>query len=125
MFFPILDVSETVTVLLDVSDRADSCVIVFAGRTVLEQNDRNGGPTLGQNVTISSGEFVARSGPGTCPTIGRNNVILAIHSVPLAIAVAAGICDNGIYAPVMTGEWAAAAGRRHQGAEVGRDAASS
>ncbi|MBG6214312.1 serine acetyltransferase [Cryobacterium sp. CAN_C3] len=67
-------VPETVTVVIDVSDRADSCLIVIAGKVVLEQNGRDRAPTLGDNVTISSGAFTGPSTPGNCPTIGENNV---------------------------------------------------
>jgi len=98
------------TLLIDVSDRADACLIVIdGGRIILEQKARDRPPVLGAGVTIHSGSFRGISGPGHCPTIGRNSVVLKVE---LADDLAE---DPGkVHGPVMTEEWAAAVERRHQ-----------
>ena len=78
----------TATLLIDVSDRADSCIIVIGDRTILEQHERDSQPTLGAGVTIHSGSFRGISGPGSCPTFGRNSVVLEVLDVDRADALA-------------------------------------
>ncbi|SDN99667.1 hypothetical protein SAMN05216368_1091 [Cryobacterium flavum] len=64
---------------------------------------------LGAGVTIRSGTFRGISGPGHCPTLGRNSVIL---EVVLADDLAEE--PGQVHRPVMTEEWAVAVERRHQ-----------
>lgn len=104
----------TATLLIDVSDRADFCLVAIGSRIILEQNERNSAPTLGVGVTIHSGSFRGISGPGSCPTFGRNSVVLEVRDVDRADALAEGLVGTDSQKPLMTEEWAAAVDHRHQ-----------
>lgn len=98
------------TILLDVSGRADSCIIVVeGGRIILEQLERDSPPVFGAGVTIRSGSFRGISGAGHCPTFGRNSVILQVE-----LADDRAEETGQVHRPVMSEEWAAAVERRHQ-----------
>jgi hypothetical protein len=58
---------QLVDVLIDVSDRADSCVITVAGRIIIEQLGHGHEPSLGHDVSLVKGGFRATSGPGPLP----------------------------------------------------------
>lgn len=105
-------VSSPTTLLIDVSDRADSCIIVIGGRTIIEQHERDSQPTLSVGVTIHSGSFRGISGPGSCPTFGRNSVVLEVRDVELADDLAEE--PGQVHRPEMNEEWAAAVERRHE-----------
>ena len=107
-------VSPTFTLLIDVSDRADSCIVVIGDRTILEQHERNSPPVLSAGVTIHSGSFCGISGPGSCPTFGRNSVVLEVRDVDRADARAEGLVGTDSQKPLMSEEWAAAVALRHQ-----------
>ena len=104
----------TVTLLVNISSRPDSCLIVIGNRTILEQREPDSLPVFGAGVTIHSGSFRGISGPGSCPTFGRNSVILEVRDVELADALAEGLGGADSQKPLMSEEWAAAVDHRHQ-----------
>ncbi|TFD04119.1 hypothetical protein [Cryobacterium sp. TMT1-66-1] len=101
------------TLLIDVSGRADACLIVIdGGHIILEQMARDRPPVLGAGVTVHSGSFRGTSGPGSCPTFGRNSVVLEVRDVELADDLAEE--PGQILRPEMNEEWAAAVECRHE-----------
>lgn len=104
---------QLVDILIDVSDRADACVITVGGRIIVEQLEHDQQPALGQGVSLVKGGFWATSGPGRCPSIGRNNAVLLVHGVDRAVARAAGYAGDGVFKPTMTNFWVTTAERRH------------
>ena len=104
---------QLVDILIDVSDRADACVITVADRVIIEQLGHGHEPALGQNVSLVKGGFQATSGPGHCPTIGKNNAVLLVSGVDRAVARAAGYEGTEVFKPTMTEFWVTTAERRH------------
>ena len=105
--------TQLVDILIDVSDRADACVITVGDRVIIEQLGHGQEPTLGHDVSLVKGGFRATSGPGHCPTIGRNNALLLVRGVDLAVARAASYAGDGVFKPTMTDFWVMTAERRH------------
>ncbi|MBG6214299.1 hypothetical protein RCH23_002121 [Cryobacterium sp. CAN_C3] len=110
--------AQLVDILIDVSDRADACIVTIADRVIIEQLRRGHEPTLGHGVSLVKGVFRATSGPGHCPTIGRNNAVLLVRGVDHAVALAAGYDGDGVFKPTMTDFWVAAVEHRHAGARL-------
>ena len=106
-------IPQLVDILIDVSDRADACVITVADRVIIEQLGHGQEPTLGHDVSLVKGGFRATSGPGHCPTIGRNNAVLLVRGVDRAVARAAGYAGTEVFKPTMTEFWVTTAERRH------------
>ena len=104
---------ELVDILIDISNRADACVITVADRVIIEQPGHGQEPTLGHDVSLVKGGFRATSGPGHCPTIGRNNAVLLVRGVDRAVARAAGYAGTEVFKPTMTEFWVTTAERRH------------
>lgn len=104
---------QLVDILIDVSNRADACVITVADRVIIEQLGHGQEPTLGHDVSLVKGGFRATSGPGDCPTIGRNNAVLLVRGVDRVVARAAGYAGDGVFKPTMTDFWVTTAERRH------------
>ncbi|MDY7540856.1 hypothetical protein QN345_03495 [Cryobacterium sp. 10I1] len=107
-----------VDILIDVSDRADACVVTIADRVILEQLEPDREPLLGLGVSLVKGGFQDTSGPGRCPTIGRNNAVLLVRGVDRAVALAEGYDGCGVFKSTMTDFWVAAAARRHANAPL-------
>ncbi|MEC5148799.1 hypothetical protein [Cryobacterium sp. GrIS_2_6] len=108
-----------VDILIDVSGRADACVITVAGRIILEKLGRDEEPVLGEDVYLVKGSFQAISGPGRCPTIGMNDAVLLVRGVDPAVALAAGYEGGSVFRPSMSEFWVAVAGRRHTDKSLG------
>ncbi|TFC26409.1 hypothetical protein E3O53_08005 [Cryobacterium sp. TMT2-18-3] len=110
-------IPQLVDILIDISDRADACVITVADRVIIEQLEHGHEPSLGRDVSLVKGGFRATSGSGHCPTIGRNNAVLLVRGVDQADARAAGYAGAEVFKPSMTEFWVTTAERRHaQGA---------
>jgi hypothetical protein len=98
--------SETTTVLFDLSDRPDSCLIHALGRILVEVV--NGEQRLSAGVTLHDKHMFRDSVPvGTCQVIGRNRVVIEIHDVFVELAEAEGYAGVGPHRPRMTEAWAA------------------
>lgn len=92
-----MSLSETVTVLFDISDRHDSCIFHALGHTLIEVID--GEQRLSAVVTPHGDREFGESGPvGSCQTIGRNRVVIEVADVPVELAEA-----EGYAAPACTG----------------------
>ena len=109
--------TDLVTVLIDVSDRHDSCIVTIGDRVIAEQLTHQGEPLLGFGVTIHSGGFTGKRGLGQCPTLGKNTAVLSVSGVPRTSALAAGWTGDTL-SPVMTAAWQAVVETRHAAAAM-------
>jgi hypothetical protein len=109
--------TDLVTVLVDVSDRYDACVITIGDRVIVEQLTHQGEPLLGFGVTIHSGGFTGKRGLGQCPTLGKNTAVLSVSGVPRTSALAAGWTGDAL-SPVMTAAWQGVVETKHAAAAM-------